>query len=579
MLLQRLLRAWPRLDVCRAPRLRVAPGFAGVTAGNVLAGSMKRSVHLPECIDLCSDSPSPVDPVERTRKRLRGVANTGAGPSLQADEVVDLNSSGKGSGAAALLDDRGGAGGFGSSWNELTAGFSEPSRWRSVRRRSSSGNSHTATRNRAAAGRNDEASGTVAVGAVGDRRQQLQQQRGAAVDSTGPSSSAPEPGFPSASLLAQAWAPPPVHGGANLLAASLGGLDPRAAALGAGALAPAASARVNRRAHNEPHRSLHPGSSAAGHDVARSSSAARRQQHQQLTAATGNVTEGSALSDEQIARRLQREEEARATRTHAPDDAQLRRRMEQLEQLEEAYDALNAVISSRGWRSAVPGYPNAPGGGSAAPGLAAAHTARRSGFLHPGPAIYPGAGGAAPAAAPPAGGLRRGRGAPQHERWGANRLADAMMSLFAHGMPFAGPGPAGAQRVASHHALGNATAGAGSGRVPLHLLFTDRDFGADDYEMLLALDEGVENRKGASTNEIEQLPTEVASVPGNSDDVRCTICLEDIETGSVLRRLHCKHRFHQHCIDKWLQHKAACPICQQSCKGGHGSGSTGEAHP
>lgn len=29
------------------------------------------------------------------------------------------------------------------------------------------------------------------------------------------------------------------------------------------------------------------------------------------------------------------------------------------------------------------------------------------------------------------------------------------------------------------------------------MLFSDRDFGADDYEALLALDEGIDNRKGA----------------------------------------------------------------------------------
>lgn len=28
------------------------------------------------------------------------------------------------------------------------------------------------------------------------------------------------------------------------------------------------------------------------------------------------------------------------------------------------------------------------------------------------------------------------------------------------------------------------------------MLFSDRDFGADDYEALLALDEGIDNRKG-----------------------------------------------------------------------------------
>ena len=37
----------------------------------------------------------------------------------------------------------------------------------------------------------------------------------------------------------------------------------------------------------------------------------------------------------------------------------------------------------------------------------------------------------------------------------------------------------------------------GSGRLPPHLVFSDRDFNESDYEALLALDEGIENRKGA----------------------------------------------------------------------------------
>lgn len=33
-------------------------------------------------------------------------------------------------------------------------------------------------------------------------------------------------------------------------------------------------------------------------------------------------------------------------------------------------------------------------------------------------------------------------------------------------------------------------------RLPPSMLFSDRDFTADDYETLLALDEGIDNRKG-----------------------------------------------------------------------------------
>lgn len=51
--------------------------------------------------------------------------------------------------------------------------------------------------------------------------------------------------------------------------------------------------------------------------------------------------------------------------------------------------------------------------------------------------------------------------------------------------------------IAGHlSAMRAAFAGMSSGRLPPHLLFSDRDFNEDDYEALLALDETVENRKG-----------------------------------------------------------------------------------
>ena len=38
----------------------------------------------------------------------------------------------------------------------------------------------------------------------------------------------------------------------------------------------------------------------------------------------------------------------------------------------------------------------------------------------------------------------------------------------------------------------------GGSRLAPHLLFSDRDFNENDYEALLALDEGIENRRGVS---------------------------------------------------------------------------------
>jgi hypothetical protein len=40
----------------------------------------------------------------------------------------------------------------------------------------------------------------------------------------------------------------------------------------------------------------------------------------------------------------------------------------------------------------------------------------------------------------------------------------------------------------------------------------DRDFNENDYEMLLRLDEGIEQRKGASIETISSLPTHIVEV-------------------------------------------------------------------
>ena len=127
--------------------------------------------------------------------------------------------------------------------------------------------------------------------------------------------------------------------------------------------------------------------------------------------------------------------------------------------------------------------------------------------------------------------------------------------------------------------LRESIAGAAQAGIPPNLLLSDRDFTADDYETLLRLDERVENRRGASRRDIEALPTHVARGPAggseasaaagklshrNSDVAQCSVCLEDVASGQVMRLLPCAHRFHKDCIDKWLQQKASCPICQRS---------------
>ncbi|KAG8450371.1 hypothetical protein GDO86_002863 [Hymenochirus boettgeri] len=47
---------------------------------------------------------------------------------------------------------------------------------------------------------------------------------------------------------------------------------------------------------------------------------------------------------------------------------------------------------------------------------------------------------------------------------------------------------------------------------------------------------------------------------GEEDDP-CVICHDDLQAGSVWE-LHCMHRFHRECIEKWLCKKRTCPTCR-----------------
>jgi hypothetical protein len=96
------------------------------------------------------------------------------------------------------------------------------------------------------------------------------------------------------------------------------------------------------------------------------------------------------------------------------------------------------------------------------------------------------------------------------------------------------------------------------------LLRTDRDFSAEDYEMLLELDE---QAKSSQTNELQvtlllsQMPVTRIPANGSSKAAQCSICLEKMEVGEEVRTLPCMHMFHRACIDKWVSMPGAVPKC------------------
>lgn len=54
----------------------------------------------------------------------------------------------------------------------------------------------------------------------------------------------------------------------------------------------------------------------------------------------------------------------------------------------------------------------------------------------------------------------------------------------------------------------------------------------------------------------------VLNARGGDSGMNCVVCLDNYESGAVLRVLPCGHRFHRSCVDRWLtQQSKKCPLC------------------
>ncbi|KAG8074427.1 hypothetical protein GUJ93_ZPchr0006g43969 [Zizania palustris] len=147
----------------------------------------------------------------------------------------------------------------------------------------------------------------------------------------------------------------------------------------------------------------------------------------------------------------------------------------------------------------------------------------------------------------------------------------------------------------------------------LQLALLDREFDDLDYDALRALDaDNSPHAPSMSEEEINYLPvfkykvqaqqgsasarkndgpsqTSVSSTgSGNEkkqdhfkgdgtgktpdDELTCSVCLEQVVLGDLLRSLPCLHQFHANCIDPWLRQKGTCPVCKHRVSDGwHGT--------
>mmetsp|Transcript_18769 Transcript_18769/g.42279 ORF Transcript_18769/g.42279 Transcript_18769/m.42279 type:complete len:267 (+) Transcript_18769:155-955(+) len=71
-------------------------------------------------------------------------------------------------------------------------------------------------------------------------------------------------------------------------------------------------------------------------------------------------------------------------------------------------------------------------------------------------------------------------------------------------------------------------------------------------------------RSGAVMEKAE-LVQAVLKARGGDSGLSCAVCLANYESGETLRVLHCGHRFHLDCVDRWLTEQSrTCPLCSKS---------------
>ncbi|KAK9061158.1 hypothetical protein SSX86_018338 [Deinandra increscens subsp. villosa] len=126
----------------------------------------------------------------------------------------------------------------------------------------------------------------------------------------------------------------------------------------------------------------------------------------------------------------------------------------------------------------------------------------------------------------------------------------------------------------------------------LQLALLDREFDDLDYETLRALDDNAPTANSMSEEDVNSLPVhkykvansksgsssveqgsssatpekgETGNLVGgktSEDDLTCSVCLEQVNVGELVRSLPCLHQFHASCIDPWLRQQGTCPVCK-----------------
>ena len=121
----------------------------------------------------------------------------------------------------------------------------------------------------------------------------------------------------------------------------------------------------------------------------------------------------------------------------------------------------------------------------------------------------------------------------------------------------------------------SASLGSGPGRDPHFGVFEELfSHSGLELESLLQSMRGDGNgfapaETGAGDDALARMPvrrfSKASRADGDGDETSaptCAVCMCDAEEGDALRRLPCRHEFHQSCVDRWLADHRTCPMCK-----------------
>ena len=86
-------------------------------------------------------------------------------------------------------------------------------------------------------------------------------------------------------------------------------------------------------------------------------------------------------------------------------------------------------------------------------------------------------------------------------------------------------------------------------------------YNPDDY---LDIEDSEPQELSLSINQLNNSSEVSIYLRGDSKVEKCTICYDNLQSFQIIRTLNCQHKFHQKCIDKWLENKINCPVCRSN---------------